>query len=142
VVARLEATPRGFDAHYVVTSLEREARHLYEDLYCRRGQAENLIKMHKVQLASERTSCQSPVANQVRLVLHSAAYWLMLGLRDAIPAANPLAKAEFTTLRQRLIKLGARVVEKASRIRIHFASACPDAALVRMLAGRLAAAGP
>jgi hypothetical protein len=104
------------------------------------GQAENLIKMHKVQLASDRTSCQSPVANQVRLVLHTAASWLMLGLRDAIPAASPLARAEFTTLRLRLLKLGARVVEKAARIRIHFASACPDAALVPMLAGRLAQA--
>ncbi len=45
----------------------------------------------------------------------------------------PLAKAEFTTLRLRLLKIGARVVEKAARIRTHFASACPDAALVRML---------
>jgi hypothetical protein len=98
--------------------------------------------MHKVQLASDRTSCQSPVANQVRLVLHTAAYWLMLGLRDAIPAASPLARAEFTTLRLRLLKIGARVVEKAARIRIHFASACPDATLFRMLAGRLATAGP
>jgi len=142
VVARLEATTRGFDARYVVTSLKGADRHLYEDLYCIRGQAENLIKMHKVQLASDRTSCQSPVANQVRLVLHSCAYWLMLSLRDAIPAASPLAKAEFATLRLRLIKIGARVVEKAARIRIHFASACPDAALFRMLAGRLAAAGP
>jgi hypothetical protein len=142
IVTRLEATIRGFDARYVVTSLPGEARHLYENIYCVRGQAENLIKMHKVQLASERTSCQSPVANQVRLVLHTAAYWLMLGLRDAIPAASPLAKAEFTTLRLRLLKVGARVVEKAARIRIHFASACPDAALFRMLAGRLAAAGP
>ena len=142
VVARLEATIRGFDTRYIVTSLKGEARHLYEDVYCVRGQAENLIKMHKVQLASDRTSCQSPVANQVRLVLHTAAYWLMLGLRDAIPAASPLAKAEFTTLRLRLLKLGARVVEKAARIRIHFASACPDAALFRMLVGRLATAGP
>ena len=98
--------------------------------------------MHKVQLASDRTSCQSPVANQVRLVLHTAAYWLMLGLRDATPVASPLAKAEFTTLRLRLLKLGARVVERAARIRIHFASACPDAALFRMLVGRLATAGP
>jgi hypothetical protein len=142
VVARLEATTRGFDARYIVTSLEGEARHLYEDAYCIRGQAENLIKLHKVQLASDRTSCQSPVANQVRLVLHTAAYWLMLGIRDAIPAASPLARAEFVTLRLRLLKLGARVVEKAARIRIHFASACPDAALFRLLAGRLAAAGP
>ncbi len=96
--------------------------------------------MHKVQLASDRTSCQNPVANQVRLVLHTAAYWLMLGLRDAIPAASPPARAEFTTLRFRLLKIGARVVEKTAGIRIHFAAACPDAALVRMLAGRLAQA--
>ena len=84
--------------------------------------------MHKVQLGSDRTSCQRPVANQVRLVLHTAAYWLMLGLRDAIPVTNPLAKAEFTILRLRLLKVGARVIDKAARIRIHFASACLDAA--------------
>ena len=78
VVARLEATARGFDARYIVTSLGGDARHLYEDIYCARGQAENLIKLHKGQLASDRTSCQSPLANQFRLVLHTAAYWLML----------------------------------------------------------------
>ena len=142
VVARLEASVRGFDARYIVTSLGGEARHLYEDIYCARGQAENLIKLHKAQLASDRTSCQSPVANQVRLVLHTAAYWLMLSLRDAVPTANPLARAEFATLRARLLKIGARVVEKAARIRVHLTSACPDAALFRLLAGRLATAGP
>ena len=67
----------------------------YGALYCARGQAENLIKRHKGQLASDRTSCRSPLANQVRLVLHTAAYWLMLTLRDAIPAPQPLASAEF-----------------------------------------------
>ena len=51
VVARLEATARGFDARYIVTSLGGDARHLYEDIYCARGQAENLIKLHKGQLA-------------------------------------------------------------------------------------------
>ena len=94
------------------------------------------------QLASDRTSCQSPLANQFRLVLHTAAYWLMLALRDAVPRRMPLAWAEFATLRKSLLKIGARVVEKAARIRIHFASACPDAALFRLLARRLAAAGP
>lgn len=142
VVARLEATTLGFDARYVVTSLAGEAQHLYEDVYCVRGQAENLIKLHKAQLASDRTSCRSPVANQVRLVFHTAAYWLMLALRDAIPAANPLRKAEFATLRLRLLKIAARVVEKAARIRVFLASACPDQALFLLLAGRLAAAGP
>ena len=89
VVARLEATARGFDARYIVTSLGGEPRHLYEAVYCARGQAENLIKLHKGQLASDRTSCQSPLANQFRLVLHTAAYWLMLALRDAVPRRMP-----------------------------------------------------
>ncbi|MDE0334455.1 MAG: IS1380 family transposase [Defluviicoccus sp.] len=142
VVARLEATARGFDARYIVTSLAGEPRRLYEGVYCARGQAENLIKRHRVQLASDRTSCQSPLANQFRLVLHTAAYWLMLALRDAVPRRMPLHWAEFTSLRQSLLKIGARVVEKAARVRIHFASACPDASLIRLLAGRLAASGP
>jgi hypothetical protein len=142
VIARLEATTLGFDARYIVTSLAGEARYLYEDVYCVRGQAENLIKLHKAQLASDRTSCQSPIANQVRLVLHTAAYWLMLALRDAIPATLSLRKAEFATLRLRLLKIAARVVEKASRVRVFLASACPDQALFRLLAGRLAVAGP
>jgi len=142
VIARLEATTLGFDARYVVTSLPGEAQYLYEDVYCLRGQAENLIKLHKSQLASDRTSCHSPVANQVRLVLHTGAYWLMLALRNAIPATHALAKAEFATLRIKLLKIGARIIETASRIRIHLASACPDADLFRLLAGRLSAAGP
>jgi len=98
--------------------------------------------MHKVQLASDRTSCQSAVANQVRLVLHTGAYWLMLALRNAIPATHELAKAEFDTLRLKLLKIGARIIETASRIRVHLASACPNASLFRLIAGRLAAAGP
>jgi hypothetical protein len=57
------------------------------------------------QLASDRTSCRSATANQVRLVLHTAAYWLMLTVRDAIPKSRDLANAEFTTLRLRLIKI-------------------------------------
>ncbi len=142
VVARLEATARGFDARYIVTSLTGEPRHLYEGVYCARGQAENLIKQHKSQLASDRTSCQSPLANQFRRVLHTAAYWLMLALRDAVPRRMDLAWAEFATIRRRLLKIGARVVEKAARVRIHLASACPDAALFRLLAGRFATSGP
>ena len=77
-----------------------------------------------------------------RVYIPRGAPQVRLGLRDAIPAASPLARAEFTTLRLRLLKIGARIVEKAARIRIHFTSACPDATLFRMLAGRLATAGP
>ena len=95
---------------------------------------ENLIKLHKAQLASDRMSCHSATANQVRLVLHTAAYWLMLAVRDAIPKKEPLAKAEFATIRERLFKIGARIIEHAARIRIHLPANCPEGALFRAVA--------
>ena len=143
VVARIEATTQGLDIRYVVTSFTHgSAEWLYESLYCARGQAENMIKLHKSQLASDRTSCRSALANQVRLVLHTAAYWLMLTVRDAIPKPQPLALAEFATLRARLLKVAARITETASRVRIAFAAACPEADLFRSIAHNLQPAGP
>ena len=139
VVARIEATRLGLDIRFVVTTLTGTSpRILYESLYCARGQAENWIKLHKAQLASDRTSCRRALANQVRLVLHTAAYWLMLALRGAFPALRELDPAEFTSLRLRLLKIAVRVQERASRIRLAFASCCPDADLFRCLAGALA----
>jgi Transposase DDE domain group 1 len=130
VAARIEASCNGLDIRYVVTNITRgSAEWLYDVLYCERGQAENLIKLHKSQLASDRTSCRSPLANQVRLVLHTAAYWLMLAVRDAIPKPQPLANAEFSTLRLRLIKIAARIIETATRVRIALAASCPEAEL-------------
>ena len=143
VVARIEATTQGLDIRYVVTSFTHgSAEWLYDSLYCARGQAENLIKLHKSQLASDRTSCRSPLANQVRLVLHTAAYWLMLTVRDVIPKLQPLALAEFATLRARLLKIAARITETATRVRIAFAAACPEADLFRSIARSLQPAGP
>ena len=142
VIARLEASPLGLDVRYVVTTLTEPAEPLYETTYCARGQAENLIKLHKTQLASDRTSCRSPRANQFRLVLHTAAYWLLHGLRAAIPKASTFAKAEFATLRLRLVKLAARVVETKCRIRLRLPSACPDKALFRQIAAHFAAQPP
>ncbi len=142
VLARLEATKLGLDVRYVVTSLKGSAKHLYETVYCGRGQAENFIKLHKAQLASDRTSCRDPRANQMRLILHTAAYWLLLTLRAAAPKHSLWRIAEFTTLRLRLLKIAARVVESAARVRIWLPTACPEAAVFRLLAGRVAAAGP
>jgi hypothetical protein len=143
VVARIEATEQGLDIRYVVTSLRiGSAEWLYDSLYCARGQAENLIKLHKTQLASDRTSCRSALANQVRLVLHTAAYWLVLTVRDAIPKPRDLATAEFNTIRLRLLKIAARVIETAGRVRLAFAAACPEADLFRGLVGALIPQGP
>jgi hypothetical protein len=138
VIARIEATPKGADVRYVVTNIRyRSAKHLYEKVYCARGQAENLIKRHKSQLASDRTSCRSPLANQMRLILHTAAYWLMRTVRDAIPEAEALASGEFSTIRNRLLKVAVRVRETGTRIKLAFAANCPDARLFRTLIGAL-----
>jgi hypothetical protein len=143
VVARIEATRLGLDIRYVVTSVTTgTAEWVYADFYCARGQAENLIKLHKAQLASDRTSCRAATANQMRLVLHTAAYWLILAVRDAIPKTHALAKAEFTTIRLRLLKVAARITETASRVRIAFASACPDAILFHYVAGAVRSGFP
>jgi hypothetical protein len=143
VVARIEATEQGLDTRYVVTSLRiGSAEWIYDSLYCARGQAENLIKLHKTQLASDRTSCRSALANQVRLVFHTAAYWLVLTVRNAIPKPRDLATAEFNTIRLRLLKIAARVIETAGRVRIAFAAACPEADLFRGLANALIPQGP
>ena len=98
--------------------------------------------MHKAQLASDRTSCRAPLANQVRLILHTAAYWLLLSVRDAIPPTHALARCEFATLRLHLLKIAARVTETASRVRLAFAAACPHTGLFRGLATALQPAGP
>ena len=135
VVARTEASTMGMDIRFVVTSLtEPAAEDIYEVHYCARGNAENFIKLHKSQLCSDRTSCRSANANQMRLILHTAAFWLMWRVQQEIPKTAALATAEFATLRVRLLKVAARVIETASRIRVAFASACPDAHIFRTVA--------
>ena len=73
----------------------------------------------------------------MRLILHTAAYWLMLTVRQAIPASQPLASGDFSTLRLRLLKIAVRIRETASRIRLAFTSHCPDAELFRGLMNEL-----
>jgi hypothetical protein len=81
-------------------------------------------------------SCHSATANQVRLVLHTAAFWLMHGVRAAIP------RSEFATIRERLIKIGARVIEHIARIRVHLPTSCPEGTLFRTAALGLMRSGP
>jgi hypothetical protein len=151
VVARIEASAshaddmlrRGIDIRYVVTSLlKSDAAHIYETDYCARGQAENLIKQHKAQLSSDRTSCRSPLANQMRLILHTGAYWLLLDLRAAIPSWIPLRHTEFATIRLRLLKVAGRIIETTSRIRIALASCCMEAETFSLVALGLQRSGP
>src|SRR2546423_5316339 len=138
IIARVEVGPEGSDTRFIVTNLEGgRAKHLYERLYCARGQAENHIKAWKNHLAADRTSCHEAEANQFRLFLHAGAYWLLWSMRRAMPKPSIWRVMQFDTLRLRLIKLAARVVELKTQIKIHLPSSAPDQAIFAMLLDRL-----
>src|SRR5271166_1129087 len=138
IIARVEAGADGPDTRFVVTNLKtRNARALYEDVYCRRGHAENHIKSWKTHLAADRTSCTKATANQLRLFLHAGAYWLMWGLRQSMPRRSMWRVAQFDTLRLRLIKIAARVVEMKTMIRVHLPASCPAQDILRLVLGRI-----
>ena len=138
IIARVEVGAEGPDTRFIVTNLKvRNARVLYEDVYCRRGQAENHIKSWKTHLAADRTSCTKATANQLRLFLHAGAYWLMWGLRVSMPKRSIWRVAQFDTLRLRLIKIAARVVEMKTMIRVHLPTSCPAQDILRLVLGRI-----
>ena len=141
VIARIEAGAEGPDTRFVVTNLtnltKRNARWLYEDVYCRRRQAENHIKSGKTHRAADRTSCTKASAHQVRLFLHAGVYGLMWGLRTSTPKRSMGRVAQFDTLPLRLIKIAARVVEMKTMIRVHLPTSCPGQEILRFALERI-----
>jgi hypothetical protein len=142
VIARVEASNQGSDGRFVVTNLKGAPRWLYEELYCARGQAENLIKAHKLHLASDRTSCSKATANQFRLLVHTAAYWLLHTLRGLAPKASFWRDAQFDTSRLAFIKVAARVTELATRIKVALPSSYPHKDSLALLTARAAKLPP
>ena len=128
----------GTDTRFIVTNLEGgRAKQLYQRLYCARGQAENHIKAWKNHLAADRTSCHAADANQFRLFLHAGAYWLLWSMRRVMPKHSVWRVMQFDTLRLRLLKIAARVVELKTQVKIHLPSSAPDQAIFAMLLDRL-----
>lgn len=109
---------------YVVTNLRLKPKTVYADVYCGRGEIENRIKELNLGLALGRTSCSRFVANQLRVLMTAAAYVLFQQLRLKA-AKTALARAQVPTLRERLIKIGARAVESVRRLVLHLPAACP-----------------
>ena len=142
IIARVEAGPRGADSRFIITNLPGLPKMLYEKVYCARGQAENLIKAHKLHLASDRTSCRTATANQFRLLIHTAAYWLMLSLRRLAPRTSFWREAQFDTIRLCLIKIAGRVIEMVTRIKIALPSTFPYQVGFTNLAARIAKLPP
>ena len=102
-----------------------------------RAEMENLIKAHKLHLASDRTSCTKATANQFRLLIHTAAYWLLHSLRGLAPKTSFWRNAQFDSIRCNLIKVAGRIQETATRIKVALPSNFPYPGSLRRLAGRV-----
>src|SRR5271168_1351928 len=129
VIGKAEWTGGEANPRFVVTSLkpaEIEARHLYEVIYCARGEMENRIKECQLDLFADRTSTATMRANQLRLWFASAAYVLICALRRIGLAHTQFAAATCGTIRLRLLRIGALVRISVRRVTIAMASACPS----------------
>jgi hypothetical protein len=124
LIAKVEYTQLGVNQRFVVTNLSRNPQFVYDDLYVLRGDVENRIKELKLDLKADRLSCHRFLANQFRLLLHTAAYCLFWLLRCHLQG-TVLETAQVNTLRLKLLKIGARIRETSRRIWIHLASGYP-----------------
>jgi hypothetical protein len=123
-VVRLEGREPKDNPRFVITNLPDRPRAVYEDVYCKRGDVENRIKELHHGLEIDRTSCTRFWANQLRGLMTAAAYVPMQELRHHASGTS-CARAQVSTLRERLIKLGAWVEESVRRIVLHFPAAYP-----------------
>ncbi len=125
VIAKAEHSAQGANPRFVVTSLEGDAGALYDEVYCARGEMENRIKEQQLGLFADRTSCHGWWANQFRLLLSAAAYVLMETIRRVGLCGTELARAQVTTIRLKVLKIGAVILRNTRRIRLLFSSAYP-----------------
>ena len=128
VLGKAEHLAKGSNPRFIVTSLSAEefdARTLYEDVYCARGEMENRIKEQQMCLFADRTSCATMRANQLRLWLSSVAYTLLAALRQFGLQGTEMATARCDTIRLKLLKLGALVRTTVRRVWISLSESCP-----------------
>ena len=134
VVYKAEALAKGPNTRFVVTNRAAVPQVVY-DTYVDRGEPENWIKDLKNHCFADRLSCHTFAANQFRLLLHAAVYWLLDTLRRWLMAAG-MERIQLNTLRLRVLKIGGWVRELASVIRLHLASSHPGRPLWDLLAAR------
>lgn len=136
VVGKAEHLPRGENPRFIVTTLldpdspvplDEQGRRLYEQVYCARGEMENRIKEQQLWLFADRTSCAAMASNQLRLYFSSFAYCLMQALRRLGLAGTALEKAQCGTLREKLLKVGARVRVSVRKLWVSLPTAYPYA---------------
>src|SRR5262249_36415734 len=134
VVYKAEALEQGPNTRFVVTTRPDAPLELY-DWYVARGEPELWIKDLKIACFANRLSCHRMVANQFRLLLHAAAYWLLDTLRRWLVRAG-MARLQLDALRLRLLKIAGRVRQLATVVRVYLASSHPGEPLWYLLAAR------
>ena len=140
VVGKAEYLAKGANPRFVVTSIssaEKDARTLYEDFYCARGDMENRIKEQQLGLFADRTSTAWMRSNQLRLYFSSFAYILMQRLRQLGLKGTELAQAQCETIRLKLFKIGAQVAVTVRKVWISFSESYPYLALFQRVFVRL-----
>jgi hypothetical protein len=125
IIVKAEHNHHGPNPRFIVTNLPDAPQQLYDRLYCKRGDMENRIKEQQLWLFADRTSCNDFMSNQFRLLLSSAAYILVETLRRVGLANTELAKAQVPTIRNKLLKIGARVKSSVRRVVLHLSSSYP-----------------
>lgn len=131
MVYKAEVLEKGVNTRFVVTNRPERPPALY-DSYVGRGETENRIKDYKNALRAERLSCCRFWANQFRLLLHAAAYWLLDALRERL-VSRGVGRMQLDTLRLRVVKIGGRVRELFTKVRLHLASGHPGQRLWSVL---------
>ena len=143
VIQKAEVMALGENPRFVVTSLEApEPARVYEELYCARGQAELWIKYLKSDLASDRTSCTTFLANFMRLLEHAAAYVLHQQLRTQALQHTALAYAQPSSVIAKLFKIAVQVKQFKDRVILHLPTSCPVKTLLQTVTERLFVPAP
>jgi hypothetical protein len=136
VVRAADKDPKD-NPRFVITNLKQSSQWIYERVYCQRGDVENRIKeLHEIEI--DRTSCTSFWANQLRVLMTAAAYVLMQEMRLAA-ALTAMARAQVWTMRERLLKLGVRVVASVRRLVLHLPESFPFLDVFQQVATALGA---
>ena len=140
VVGKAEHLEKGANPRFVVTSLSKEAfdaRTLYEQEYCGRGEMENRIKEQQLYLFADCLCCETMRANQLRLYLSTVAYVLMRSFREFGLCDTEMSKAQCSTIRQKLFKIGAVVRVSVRRVVLSMSQAYPFAELFAQVCANL-----
>ena len=137
MILKAEHMGQGSNPRYVVTNLTGDPQHLYEKVYCARGEMENRIKEQQLDMFADRTSCSLWWPNQFRLLLSTLAYTLMAAIRRIALRNTELGHATCGTIRLKLFKVGAVVIRNTRRVKLLLSSSYPYQALFQSVCQKL-----